>query len=195
MWKAGRSPSNTTFSIFLEKETYKCNLSVVMIGIWIMCWLSLRNAGHLTVSPFLCLSKAEILGFDIPFLLGSSLVFPISSVTLHKAKAERRSCRPVKPCDRSTYFPPSISILAMCVTAPSGTNPTARACWSICLSCHSSGLWLQSQICLVSPACWCYLLSHCTSDSHQNSSTQTCCPAASGTEQGSRGSVSWSHQC
>ncbi|KAF2981957.1 hypothetical protein EK904_011911 [Melospiza melodia maxima] len=40
------------------------------------------------------------------------------TVILHKAKAERRSCRPVKPCERLTYFrqhkpPPNISILAI----------------------------------------------------------------------------------
>lgn len=51
-------------------------------------------------------------------LWGFVLYFPISSVTSHRAKAERRSCMLVKPCVMLTYFRQhethaNISILAV----------------------------------------------------------------------------------
>lgn len=163
-----------------------------------MCWLRLRNARYLAISPFLSLSKVEILGFGIPFLLRFSLLFPISSVTLEKTKAERRSCRPVKPCERLTSDntnPNPISASWPCHCPIRDKAHSHGLLAHLCLFCLSSGLWLQSQICLVSPACWSYLLPHLTSDSYQNSSTQTFCTAASGAEQEGSRSMPWSHQC
>lgn len=178
----------------------------MIIGIWIMCWLSLRNAGHLTVSPFLCLSKVEILGFDFAFLLGFSLVLPISSVTLHRARTERRSCRPVKPCDRLTYFrqhkpQPNISILILgyqyqpwCVTGPSGTSPTAMACWSICVCpaiAQDCGFSPKSDLCLLPAG-----LTFCSTSPQPPARTAALRLAAlqpQALREGSA-SMSWSHQ-
>lgn len=122
-----------------------------------MCWLRLRNAGYFTVSLFLCLAKVEILGFNIPFLWGFSPVFPFSSVILHKAKAERRSCKPVKPCERLTSFrlhkpQPNISILAMVCHRSTGDKPTFMTCWSICVCpaiAQNCGFSPKSALCLL----------------------------------------------
>lgn len=62
-------------------------------------------------------------------------MFPVFGVTLHKAKAERR---PVKPCERLTYFrehktQPSISILAMVCHCSTRDKPLSMARWPICV--------------------------------------------------------------
>lgn len=171
-----------------------------MIGTWIMCWQRLRNVGHLTVSPFLCLSEVEILVFDIAFLLG--IFSCVSHFQCYFTQGKSReeilyASEALSEVNLLQATPqPNISILAVVCHCPIRDKPCSHGLLAhLCLSWHSSELWLQSQICLVSPACWSYLLPHLTSGSCQNSSTQIFCSATSGAEQEGSGSMAWSHWC
>lgn len=94
-----------------------------------MCWLRLRNSRHLTVNTFLCLSKVQILRFDIPFLFG---VFScVSHLQCYFTQGKSRekilqASEALWDVDLLHKPQPNISILAMVCHCPIRDKPRSH---------------------------------------------------------------------